>query len=1359
MPRCPACHRRLRAAARCPRDGQSPPAFVDAAPDPQAPDIEGYRVTGLLGVGGFGSVWEAVVTGDPASLSAAVAPRGSAQPARSASPVAAPGIKVALKVGHNPDVASILRLGREADALKRVGPPHVPALVASGTLADGRAYLAMERLEGRTLGDEIADWAEPPALPVVRAVGTALLSSAAALHMQGVFHRDLKPENVFLIGDGKELRAKLMDFGLALPVSRAAQSQTLTDGGAGTPEYMSPEQIGGQDGDLRSDVYGLGVMLFELTTLRLPFTGERREIEYAHLSFRPPRPSRLAPVPPALEELILRCLSKNPAHRPSDAFALRSAFARAVGQAGDRTDSTETGTGTSSHTGTGAARAGTTLRGSERQKVALVFVGGDAISAIDIQAAVLPFGGQLAHLAPGQCVCAFTHRAGDHPGERALAAAEALLAKGLATRLIVDVGTVAVKPRPDGPARLLSPLFTQSARYPGAGDPRGVLISAAARQMLPGIACEPAPGRPECFVLRPLAEEERTRTAMQDGVGPLFGRDAELRALLDEAERAVTERRPRVATVLGEQGLGKSRLAFELAHLLRSRAGTSGADVIELAAREPGGNDADEVLAELLRRTLELPGGRPPENGRELLAERLGKEAALAAALLLGWVADDDPAVISLRAAPGALRANVARAGMEALLRRAAQRPVLVMLDDAHWADHALLDALEQATVSELPLWVCALGRPAFAESRPTWGRRAAGAHRLRLEPLDPASAAALCRHLLAPAIHVPEPVVARLVERTQAVPLLVCDLIRGLRREGLVRKKDESEHWYIATEVLDRLPDTPSLEWLVGRELDELPAELAAHARLLAMLSSELTGEEVEGVLAAMDLDLADAFPLDAAIGTDRLRQAQVLVRHRTGRFAFRTEVMRDAVARMVGEPLAVRIHRAALAYYRAAPLPDSTRLPRLAWHAAQAGERDEAASTYLTLAEAARERHNYLEADLSYTRALGQLRDEDEGRRLRALKGRGIVRYRLARYTGSLEDLAQAHELALRGGDPLTVVDVMLDESMALDWTFGWRRSRDLAERARELLAGLPVTPALEARVLLAIGRGFHRFNQDHEAAPVLREAVRVGELAGDEGYEVQVTAGMLLGFLLPFIGQLDEAADRLQVAIARCQAKGDEMHLAASRNNRSCLWIARNDRPRFMADTELVLAYARRMGNANLERHVHMNTAYFLYWRAEYDEALPYVNRTIEIDQDLSWQGGARPDGAVLKARILWGRGDDEQAREVVAAIRQHQEAARAAGEQELLLAPNDALLFELAELLLANGTAGAWELLVTRAREVAQGQELIEILEAAGIAAERRGDRDAARRWWGEALEVGQRIANVMSDRIRSRLAAA
>jgi hypothetical protein len=872
----------LAAGARCPEDGGVATATTPEGPPATPPVLSGFTLGALLGSGGFGAVWEA-------------------RPEDGGAPVA-------VKVSHATDPATARRLQREAEALGRVGPPHVPELRGHGTLPDGRAYLMMERLRGHTLADELAGWPARPEPERVRSLASALLASAAAIAGRGVLHRDLKPENVFLT-DGQ---ARLMDFGFALPLSSSDEHRTLTEAGAGTPSYMSPEQIAHRDPDLRSDVYALGAMLYELYTLRLPFTGDRRALEYAHLSFRPPPPSRFGAVPPAIERVILRCLAKDPAARFPDAAALALAFDRAAASAA----AVPSGQ-TSAPQPAPAARAG------DRQKVAFVFLQATGLSAMEVQRILDPHRGQIAHLAADRAACAFTHRAGENPAQRALAAAQTLLAHGLARRLVVDVGTVMVRPRPDGAPRILGAILTQPDRYPAAADPEGISLSAAARILLPGLAAEAGADR------APLVTHDRTQTTVKGASLPLFGREGELRRLAAGARRAVDERLPGVASVVAAAGLGKTHLAGALARRLADEL--PGARVIALAARALPGGDADETLAELLRRTLDLPSLAPPDGGRTVLAQQLGHDADdtfASAALALGWLSPQDPAVRAAAAAPGALRANLARAGRDALAGLARRQPVLLVLDDAHFADQALLDALEQVTVERLPLWICALGRPDFAQHRPGWGQRAA--HRLALEvgPLDRESAAGLCRHLLLPAVRVPEPLIARLVERTQGLPLLLCDLVDGLKREGLLSRQMGGV-WSVATEVLDRVPDSPSVEWLTNRELDTLPADLAAHARLLSLLAGEFSVEETAALLAAMDPTTSDGFPMDARVAVERLARVRLLSESRPGRWAFRTGVMREAVAQTVPAPLALAIHRAALAYYRGADWPSPRACP----------------------------------------------------------------------------------------------------------------------------------------------------------------------------------------------------------------------------------------------------------------------------------------------------------------------------------------------------------------------------------------------------------------------------------------------
>ena len=179
----------------------------------------------------------------------------------------------------------------------------------------------------------------------------------------------------------------------------------------------------------------------------------------------------------------------------------------------------------------------------------------------------------------------------------------------------------------------------------------------------------------------------------------------------------------------------------------------------------------------------------------------------------------------------------------------------------------------------------------------------------------------------------------------------------------------------------------------------------------------------------------------------------------------------------------------------------------------------------------------------------------------------------------------------------------------------------------------------------------------------------------------------------------------------------------------------------------------------GNVNISNDsANLNSANYLYWRGELDAALPFARRLVEMEERYLQQEGLRSEGAVLLARILWSRGDEAEARQLVQDTQRRQADVRGKGLSNLLLAPNDELLLDMTALLVEGADAVRWEEVVDRSRRVAQGQELIEVLELAGVAALARNEQEGARRCWLEALEAGERIGNVMDERIRGRLRA-
>jgi eukaryotic-like serine/threonine-protein kinase len=222
------------------------------------------------------------------------------------------GREVALKVLHRrfaQDAEFVERFRREASAAAGLQHPHVVGVYDRGE-HEGTYYIAMEYLRGRTLKDLLAT--EAP-LDQQRAISLAqqILEAAAFAHRHGVVHRDFKPHNVIVDEQG---HAKVTDFGIA---RAGASEMTETGSIMGTAQYLSPEQAQGQDVTQRSDIYSIGVMVYEMLTGRLPFNGDSAvAIALKHMSEPPPAMSREGlRIEPNLEGVVLGALAKDPAAR------------------------------------------------------------------------------------------------------------------------------------------------------------------------------------------------------------------------------------------------------------------------------------------------------------------------------------------------------------------------------------------------------------------------------------------------------------------------------------------------------------------------------------------------------------------------------------------------------------------------------------------------------------------------------------------------------------------------------------------------------------------------------------------------------------------------------------------------------------------------------------------------------------------------------------------------------------------------------------------------------------------------------------------------------------------------------------
>lgn len=215
------------------------------------------------------------------------------------------------------------RFLREAKALGALDHPNIVKITDSGWLAAGQPYFVMEYVEGVPLERLLAQRGPLAAAQAIEAA-LGICEALEAAHQLGIIHRDLKPDNVYVVSRGGESTVKVLDFGLARVVGEARLTRPNTT--QGTPEYMSPEQAMGREVDARTDLYSLGVTLYEMLCGRRPFMADSYvALAHQHM-YAPPPPFRqwLTESSPALalEPMVARCLQKDPRARYSSAREL-----------------------------------------------------------------------------------------------------------------------------------------------------------------------------------------------------------------------------------------------------------------------------------------------------------------------------------------------------------------------------------------------------------------------------------------------------------------------------------------------------------------------------------------------------------------------------------------------------------------------------------------------------------------------------------------------------------------------------------------------------------------------------------------------------------------------------------------------------------------------------------------------------------------------------------------------------------------------------------------------------------------------------------------------------------------------------
>lgn len=1238
------------------------------------------------------------------------------------------GKSVAAKILLDASVQHRARFQRETEILERIHHPHVVEYIATGTTLDDEAFFVMEWLAGEDLMSVLRR--RQLTVEETLALGVRVASAMGAVHAEGVVHRDLKPSNIFLV-DGKLDQPKILDFGIAYysDATRITAAGTVV----GTPSYMAPEQArSGGKVDATADVFSLGCLLFECLTGEPPFVADHLVAVLAKVVFEEaPLASELAPdVPDWLDRLIERMLSKDPAERPRDgsevAEVLEAARFSLV---------------------PGGERIAEPIGRNERRFLGVVLVGKppstpqdvtatatmDLVAPIDLKPVIARFGAHLELFADGTTVVIFDQTS--IPTDIATQVARCALAirdHAQEAPIAITTGWGELgRGLPVGEAieRAVELLYTP--RLEDAETAPRILIDDTTAGLLDA-RFDVVDLDEYGFALRGERDAFDTSRPLLGKVTACVGREREL-AMLDQALSNVTSEPAAFAVVIsGPAGIGKSRLLQAFVERNR-QAGKPLAIWIGRGNPERAGSTFG-LLADALQRAAGIAAGASMDVRREKFEAFVGRFVEESdhqrITEFLGELAgvpypDDDS--LPLRAArqdPELCGEQMKLALHDFLHAVMTRRAVLLVLDDVQFGDHASVSAIGTSLrdFADEPLLVVATARPEVEQVFPQlWADN--GRQLMTLGPISPKASARLVRHVLGESTDVA--LVDRLVALADGHPFFL---------EELVRTTSENR--------ADALPST--IVAMVQTRLERLDPLVRRALRAASVLGGVFWRDIVAQMVGT---DLTNVWPI--------LVKSEICVRHRESRFpgdeeyAFRQALLREGAYGLLTEKDRELGHRLAGELLERAGESDPL---ILAGHFERGGVKARAAQDYVRGAELASSRRDYFDAERWYTRALeltGSLP-------ISAQRDRGLARFRLGQHAEAVQILHAAAEEAARESAALVQTEILLDEAMVLDWLGEYQKAEERVLVAKELeFEG--ASPLVAARLLLGLGRSSVRSSRQEQAAQELARAADAAANLGEEGYETRFIALILLGFLLPGLGRLEEAAAVLDETIRACDERNDLVHYGSAISNRALVRAFQNDRDGAMADFEQAIALGRKLGHWRVELIGHYNLAEYLYLVDEASAAEVHMSAAVALSKRPN-AGVPREVVDLLVARVKFYCGAEKEARSIVQQIRTAQDNARQKESGLEILPRSQDVLCSALELATRAASSTEWDEVEARSVLDSFGQEQIEVVEAHALWAVRRGDYYLAEQCLEKALQLASRVQTVMIPRLQIQLAA-
>jgi len=971
-----------------------------------------YGIRQALGVGGFGAVY----LGHDAQLDRPVA------------------VKV-LRGGPDVPAAETARFLEEARRLARLRHPGVVAVHDIG-LHEGQVFIVSDYLDG----PDLAKWLQKnsPAWAEAARLAADVAEALAHAHARLIVHRDVKPANIILTSGDAPV---LVDFGLGLDESGAGGAELGVV--SGTPAYMAPEQVAGAAHriDGRTDVYSLGMVLYQMLTGRVAFrANDLRELLRQVRDDEPQPPRQLVRnIPPELEQICLKAMAKRLQDRYTTAADMAEDLRRVIASTSGSMSSSfqesssrsffdlrpptsapssgdvpPSSTSTSSSSVAGSSRRRS--REAERRQVTVLVCGcpvfeseaflgdldveeqAEAIRAFQdaCEQAVARFDGTVVQRTEhGLMACFGFPVAHEDAARRAVRAglavveASGMLGGGRLRRrqgldwsawVGVHTGPAVVESTGEG-VSLVGEARNVAVRLEDFAEPGRIVISSASHRLIRGhfecasLGFRKVKGFPqpvELYLVDRLGEDcDPIEVAERAGLSPLTGRDNEISLLKDRWERA-QDGMGQVVLLIGEPGLGKSRLVYAIKQHVREEADGPGSP----AAVQPAAGFQAEMISPVVEwrcsphhqdsslhpvrdyfeRLLRL-------DPRDSQAERIDKlvhhleEYDLARADVVPHFASflslsPDDRFPSLGLSPAREREETFRALRDWVRAYSDARPVLLILEDLHWADPSSLEFLAEL-IADSPndrLLTLLTFRPEFQPPWPSPPHQTT----LALTRLTRRQAAELMRKKVGGAV--PEAVIEQIYDRTGGVPLFVEEFTKMVQESGVLEAEGDSAAGLGA--VLTReIPAT--LQDLVSARLDRLDGDPEV-SQLAAILGREF-GYDL--ILAAATVDEPT---LQAEL--DKLVRAEIL--YPKGRpprcsYVFKHALLQDALYNGLMKGKRQQFHRRLAEVLRSHfPQVAEAQPELLGHHFMEAGQADEAVACWLRAGMRSRERAAEVEA-----------------------------------------------------------------------------------------------------------------------------------------------------------------------------------------------------------------------------------------------------------------------------------------------------------------------------------------------------------------------------------------------------------